>query len=106
MFIAGLIPSTTYEFRVLSETNKSDDSGWVSLYIPSQNNSGNPHTDNQNVYTENYDGVIPYDLEGEPVTSSSLNLTWVNMGSKYTYEVCYLKVGFDSSCKGENIWKR
>ncbi|KAF5274428.1 hypothetical protein FQR65_LT04344 [Abscondita terminalis] len=82
--ISRLRPSTLYEFRVQSTTNKNDNSRWVSFSFPSEKNisevgvtasyANETDIENQTTVTPS----IPSQVEAESITPYSINLTWTN----------------------------
>ncbi|KAK5650818.1 hypothetical protein RI129_001847 [Pyrocoelia pectoralis] len=80
--ISHLQPSSVYEFRVLSTTNRNDESPWVTYSLLRKKN--NPEVTVTTTYsqeilsTENLtvSPFVPIQVEVEPLSPYSVNLTW------------------------------
>ncbi|KAB0802454.1 hypothetical protein PPYR_04640 [Photinus pyralis] len=89
--ISRLQPSTTYDFRVQSTTNKNDMSPWVT-YSPLTNSSEvtvMPTYSHEISSTENhtFSSFVPIQVEVHPISPYSVNLTWSDGDDNLSYMV-------------------
>ncbi|KAJ8920400.1 hypothetical protein NQ315_005266 [Exocentrus adspersus] len=105
--ISGLLPGTNYEFRVTSTSYNKDTDPWTP-YTHSKMD-GDLHVNNEEA--ENTTGgtdtapVHPGQLEGVPVSPTSIKLSWTDISQKKFYTVCYVPVKEEKKCDDGELLK-
>ncbi|GLV44105.1 roundabout 1 [Carabus blaptoides fortunei] len=106
--IKGLIPTQRYEVRVQTSGNEDDDLPWTDYTMPNRNGLTDNSSANEGADTilPNLNRTVmpPVQLEAEPVSPYSINLTWRDprhatdrlVGGYYM--ICYTEVKLQHSC--------
>lgn len=100
--VPGLVPGVDYEFRVLSNNHKDQETApWILYTVPDRNISKFDDVDNNHTLPP-----PPSDLEGHPLSTTSVKLSWKDYESNYKYfTICYAIVADDKQCEAGMLVK-
>ncbi|KAJ8962015.1 hypothetical protein NQ314_005797, partial [Rhamnusium bicolor] len=101
--VERLLPGTNYEFRVTSTSYNKDSIPWIPYTHSKMEDTiftNNEETNNTNITDAK--PLPPEQLEGTPLSATSIKLTWIDVANKKFYTICYVLVKEGLKCEDGN----